>query len=278
MISLSRIYKASNYVAADEKLILQVKAPPPPILTDEVAQRLQESFPIIQNAEEEARTIISDAEEMAQKILAEASRQSDELREQVRVEMEQWRQEHEQEAQLAAQQAREEAKEEGFFQGIEEGKIAARKEEEETIQLARDILTEGYRTKETIINQAEPFLVELSMEIARKIIGEELSTDPEKIVEMVKKVVRRSRVHGQITISVNHRYYQFIEEHRTQFLTLLDGQAELAIYPDYTVQDEGCVIRTPFGSVDARIDTQLEEIRQVLLDIARGSESNNDFA
>lgn len=277
MILLSRIYKASSYVATDEKMILQVKAPPP-ILTEEAAQRLQENFdPIIQNAEAEARTILQDAEEMAQKILAEASRQAEEIREQAKAEIEQWWQVQEQEAVNMAEQVREQAKEEGFLQGMEEGKIAAREEEEQTIQLARDILTEGYRTKESIINQAEPFLIELSLEIARKVIGEELTTSPEKIVEMVKKIVRRSRVHGQITISVNHRYYQFVEEHRAQFLALLDGQAELAIYPDYTVQDEGCVIRTPFGSVDARIDTQLEEIRQVLLDIARGSESN-DFA
>jgi flagellar assembly protein FliH len=53
----------------------------------------------------------------------------------------------------------------------------------------------------------------------------------------------------------------------------LDGQAELSIIPDYSVQDEGCVIRTPLGSVDAKIDTQLKEIKQVLLEIARGSEA-----
>lgn len=276
MISLSRIFKASSYLATDEKMILQVKAPPPPILTEEAAKRLQENFdPIIQNAETEAQAIIQDAEEMAQQILAEASRQAEEIREQTKAEIQQWWQDKELEAQSMAQSALEEAKNQGFLQGVDEGKMAARAEEEQNIQLARDILAEGYRTKEAIINQAEPFLVELSIEIARKIIGDELSTAPDKIVEMVKKVVRRSRVHGQITISVNHRYYQFVEEHRAQFLALLDGQAELAIYPDYTVQDEGCVIRTPFGSVDARIDTQLEEIKQVLMEIARGSESND---
>lgn len=275
MISLSRIFKAASYSTADEKIILSIKAPPP-IQTEETVQRLQENLdPAIQTAEAEAKAILQDAEEMAQKILADASRQAEEIRSQVKVEMDQWWQEKEQEAAVMAEQVREQARQEGYLQGLEEGKAAARQEEEEHVQLARNVLAEAYTTKESIINQAEPFLVELSTEVAKKIIGDELSTSPEKIVEMIRKIVRRSRVHGQITICVNHRYYQFVEEHRSQFLALLDGQAELAIYPDYTVHDEGCVIRTPFGSVDARIDTQLSEIKQVLMDIARGSDSSD---
>jgi flagellar assembly protein FliH len=39
------------------------------------------------------------------------------------------------------------------------------------------------------------------------------------------------------------------------------------IVPDHSVQDQGCVIKTAFGSVDARVETQLTEIRQALLDL-----------
>lgn len=275
MISLSRIYKASSYSTTDEKIILQVKSLPPK-LTDQLDQRLQENIdPSIKNAEAEAQAILQDAEEMAQKIMAEASSRAEQLLEQTRAETDQWWLQKEEEAAMHAQQLFEQAKEEGYHQGVEEGKIAAREEEEAHVQLARNVLMDANKTKESIINSAEPFLVDLSVEIARKIIGAELTSSPEKILEIVQRIVRRSRVHGQITICVNHQYYQYIEEHRAQFLALLDGQAELSIYPDYTVQDEGCVIRTPFGSVDARIDTQLSEIKQVLLDIARGSETND---
>lgn len=38
--------------------------------------------------------------------------------------------------------------------------------------------------------------------------------------------------------------------------------------PDSTVKDRGCVIRSSFGSVDARIDTQLAEIKKELVRIA----------
>ncbi|MNI54060.1 flagellar assembly protein H [compost metagenome] len=62
---------------------------------------------------------------------------------------------------------------------------------------------------------------------------------------------------------------------------MIDSQAELQILPDPTVQDKGCVIRSSYGSVDARIDTQLVEIKKELLRITQQTEdrglSNDDY-
>jgi flagellar assembly protein FliH len=217
---------------------------------------------------------LRDAEETATRILEDASLQAEQIKQEALAEIEQWWEMKRREAEQLFAQTEEQARQEGFASGLEEGKAFIIREEQQTIQTARDVLESAYREKEQIIAEAEPFLVELSMEVAKKVIGEELSTTPDKILELARRVLRRSRVHGQITLCVNHRYFDFLEEHRSQLLALLDGQAELSIYPDYTVHDEGCIIRTPLGSVDARIDTQLQEIKQVLLDIARGSETD----
>ena len=37
--------------------------------------------------------------------------------------------------------------------------------------------------------------------------------------------------------------------------------------PDVSVKDYGCVIRSSFGSIDARIDTQLSEIKRELIQL-----------
>ncbi|MBO8162454.1 MAG: flagellar assembly protein FliH [Brevibacillus sp.] len=277
MTSLSRIFKASCYTASEEKVILSVQLPAPS-QTDQASERLQEKkenfHPAMEKAEEEASMILRDAEETAQKLLDEAVRQAEEMRQQAREEIEQWWKEKQQELAELAEQVRRDAHAEGFAQGRDEGRAAAREEEQEHIQKARDVLEKAHLDKEEIISEAEPFLVGLSVEIAKKVIGEELRASPEKIVSMVQNVLRRSRVHGQITLCVNHRHYHWVEEHRSQFLALLDGEAELIVLPDYSVHDDGCVIRTPFGSVDARIDTQLTEIKHALMSIAKGREAD----
>lgn len=260
----------ANYRPSEDSIILSVT--PVPLKTEQSSERLQENIEIINQAEIEAKTIIADAEETAQKILQQATEQAEEIKQQARSEMDQWWEQKRAEAATLFQQVQEEAAREGQTAGYEEGKRQAHEEEVATITEAKTILEQAYHEKQRIIGEAEPFLVELSMEVAKKVIVAELTQSPEQVLEMSKKVLKRSRVHGQITVCVNHHYFDYVQEHRSQLLELLDGQAELSIYPDYTVQDGGCVIRTGLGSVDARVDTQLAEIKQALMEIARGSE------
>ncbi|KNB72724.1 flagellar assembly protein FliH [Brevibacillus reuszeri] len=270
MISLSRIIKMANYRPSEDSVLLSVT--PVPFKTEQSSERLQENIQIINQAEIEAKTIIIDAEETAQKILQQASEQAEQMKEQVQEEINSWWEQKRMEAAALFQQVQEEAKQDGYDAGYEDGKRQAYEEQVDTITKAKTLLEEAYDEKQQIISEAEPFLVDLSIEVAKKVIGGELKQSPEQVLEMSKKVLSRSRVHGQITVCVNHHYFDYIQEHRPQLLELLDGQAELSIYPDHTVQDGGCVIRTQLGSVDARVDTQLSEIKQALLEIARGSE------
>lgn len=271
MISLSRIIKASFYQPSDDSVLLSVT--PVPLKTEVDPERLQENQKILSAAEEEAQNIIRDAEESAQKILQQAAQQAEEIRRQAMQEVELWWEQKRTEAETLFQNVHEEASSAGHLAGYEAGKQQAYEEESNAVGQARTVLESAFAEKQRIVAEAEPFLVELSIEVAKKVIAAELAQAPEKVLEIVKRVMSRSRVHGHITVCVNHKHFDFVQEHRAQLLELLDGQAELSIYPDYTVQDDGCVIRTPLGSVDARIDTQLTEIRQALLEIARGSEA-----
>lgn len=271
MISLSRIIKASFYQPSDDSVLLSVR--PVPLKTEADPERLQENQKILTQAEAEAKMIIEDAEETAEKILQQAAEQAEQLKQQTMEKMEQWWGQKRQEAAALFQEVHEQAAQEGHASGYEAGKQLAYEEETSAIEQAREVLENAFAGKKQIVAEAEPFLVELSIEIAKKIVTAELEQSSDKVMELVKKVMRRSRVHGHITVCVNHKNFDYVQEHRSQLLELLDGQAELSIYPDYTVQDDGCVIRTPLGSVDARIDTQLAEIKQALLEIARGSEA-----
>lgn len=277
MISLSRIFKANRYVQSVDTYVLEVTQQMNAAIqvqTDEVEEMLLENKVIEhQKLHEEAKAIIRDAKELAESIMADASHQAEQTREQARQEIAEWWEQQQREAEEMAQETKEMARLEGYTLGQEQGLETARLEQEENVQQAKDVLTQAYDTKESIISEAEPFLVELSLEISRKIIHAELVLEPQKVVEIVRQALKSSRSHGVVSILVNHKLYPFVEEHRAQLLSLIDGQAELGIYPDYAVEDEGCIIRTAYGSVDAKIDTQLKEIKQILMDVARGSES-----
>lgn len=267
---MSRIIKSATYQPSEDSVLLSVK---PVLLQTEIdPERLQKNQQILHQAEEEAKTIIQDAEESAQNILRQAVEEAELLKQQTMQEIAEWWEQKRAEADDLFQDVRLNASREGYEEGRTEGRRQAYEEETAAVMQAREVLEKAFAEKDRIIAEAEPFMVELSMEVAQKVIGLEVEQKPDYVLEIAKKVLRRSRVHGNVTICVNHQYFELVQESRAQLLALLDGQAELSIYPDYTVQDGGCVIRTPLGSVDARIDTQLTEIKQVLLEIARGSE------
>ena len=271
---MSRIIKLAHYAPSDDSVILSVR--PVPKQTEVDPEKLQKKQEILQEAETEARTIVQDAEETAQNILRQAAEQADEVRRKAIQEIEEWWEQKRAEAEALFQETRERAESEGYAAGHAKGKSEAYEEETGAIQEAREVLERAYSQKEKILAEAEPFLVELSIEVAEKVIAGELEQKPEQVLEMAKKVLSRSRVYGTVTICVNHRYFEHVQENRAQLLGLLDGQAELAVYPDHSVTDGGCVIRTQMGSVDARVTTQLEEIKRALLEIANGSDRSDD--
>lgn len=271
---MSRIIKLTHYAASDDSVLLSVR--PAPKQTETDPEKLQKKQEILQEADSQARAIVQDAEETAQNILRQAAEQADELKRKAMEEIEAWWEQKRAEAEALFQETRERAVAEGYAAGHAQGKSEAYEEETGAINKAREILELAYSQKEKIIAEAEPFLVELSIAVAEKVICGELGQKPEQVLEMAKKVLNRSRVYGTVTICVNPRYYELVQENRAQLLALLDGQAELAVCPDHSVQDGGCVIRTQMGSVDARVTTQLEEIKRALLEIARGSEQSDD--
>jgi len=87
-------------------------------------------------------------------------------------------------------------------------------------------------------------------------------------MDLIRKNLARKREQGLISLCVSPAQFAFVNAAREELSLAVDSQAELQILPDSTVKDQGCVIRSSFGSIDARIDTQLAEIKKELVRIA----------
>lgn len=169
-----------------------------------------------------------------------------------------------------------EAKQQGFQQGFEQGKLEAmsevHQEYSEKLKQIQHLLQQAFDQKELIIAEAEPFLLELSFEIASQILRQELNSYPEKFVELIKQNILRVKEKDVITVCVHPEDFDFVQSQRVHLLAVVNGETEIKIIPDHSVTTKGCIIRTAFGSVDARIDTQIEEIKKVILEARREPE------
>ncbi|GAK38510.1 FliH/SctL family protein [Paenibacillus urinalis] len=221
--------------------------------------------------------MLHNAKEFAERQIREAAEEAERILQESRAQIEAWWEEK----RLQDEHLVEALRSEGFKQGYDEGCDKAQKELQEQVEIkmleAQAVLNEAYQAKEQIIQEAEPFLVELSSAIAEKIIDRQLTEDTDLMLDLIKKNLSRKREQGVITLCVAPSQFSFVQAAREELSFAIDSQAELKILPDASVKDRGCVIRSAYGSVDARIDTQLTEIKKELIRVALDQEERGQY-
>lgn len=279
MILLSNLIKPSFYRPLDDKKLVEFEYYEVPRQTDpadslELAESTSEQYRLNEvNAMKEQ--ILRDAEQVAEEQIRQAIEDSNQLRAQAEQEIDEWWTKRRSEDAQHAQ----EAKDMGFRQGYEEGLAKAEAEVqakyEAMLEETRQILESAHHIKEQIIHESDPFLIQLSCAIAEKIIGHQLNLEPEWTIDLVRGILARKKDKGAITLCVAPKHFDYIFSAREELAASIDSQAELIILPDSSVRDEGCVVRSSLGSIDARIDTQLTEIKSALLHMAASDEGEH---
>jgi flagellar assembly protein FliH len=202
-----------------------------------------------------------DFEGMKIELELELSRQ----REQALKDLAAWRQQEEKQFQNQLEEEKKRGYQEGYEMGMDEGRNHGFLQYQELIQKAKGVLEQAYEEKMAVIQEAEPFVIGLSMEIAEKILQQELKTNEEALLPMIKQSLTSVYESTRLTLTVSPEDYLFVQKQREQLLAVMNGKVEVKIMPDYSIQHGGCIIHTSSGSVDARIDVQLSEIKKALL-------------
>jgi flagellar assembly protein FliH len=272
MTSYSKIFKA-----AQVSIVNEVKVIPPS--HSSVNLHGVESKTAIMKEQIEVyddhnhRQLLNEAEAQATAIIAMAKENAMAIEREAQEMVNQWWEENQ--TKLAT--LTHEAQQQGYSAGFEKGEIDAKnqiqQDTEEKMQEIQHLLEQAYEQKAAIIAEAEPFLLELSTAIASQIIKQELDQNPERFVELIKQHMVRVKEKEFITICVHPGDFEFIQAQRAQLASIANGETEITILPDHNITPKGCIIRTAFGSVDARIETQLEEIKKVILAAGRVLES-----
>ncbi|WP_391571539.1 flagellar assembly protein FliH [Cohnella sp.] len=212
--------------------------------------------------------IIADAEQTAEQIMQQAKADAAELRAAVERDAELWWQSRREEDDRIREEASRQGHEEGYRAGALEAEEQLKLQYEERLREAEAIVIQAYAAKESIVTEGEVFLVELSCTIAEKIVQSQLEQAPEMSKALFEKALSRRKEQGVIVLCVSPSQFAYVQAAKDELALALDAQAELQVVPDASIKEGGCIVRSPFGSIDARVDTQLEAIREQLLRVA----------
>lgn len=159
-------------------------------------------------------------------------------------------------------QAEENGYNEGFQQGLQEGQ----RQYEGFIQEARAIVSSSKNDYFQRIEDAEPVIVQLAIKVAEKVIATSLEANSENWLQVVRTVINEVREQEQVKLYIHPNWYEYTLAQKEELKLLLPNCDNLYIYPDAHLEENGCQIETPFGKIDASVDSQLSEIKYALLE------------
>lgn len=197
-----------------------------------------------------------------------------EQQQQARSDIELWWQEARTEAHTVAERLADEATAQGFEHGKQQGYKQAEADFAEKRLQMEELIREAYTEKAKIVQEAETFLLSLSVRIAERVIKEELKQHEEQLVNIVKQALKHIEEAEDIVMQVSLDDYPVLLPFLEELKTYVRADCELKMIPVANVERGGCMLHTPSGSYDVTIDSQLEEIKKHLL--AYCEEKTND--
>jgi flagellar assembly protein FliH len=165
---------------------------------------------------------------------------------------------------IRAARIEEEAYIQGFTKGERAGIESGKKNFEPVLKSFRDALSELVEVRKEIYLNAEKDIVDLVLAIARKIVGDELASNKEVVLRIVKEALKKVVDHEGIKIRVSPSDLQFIKNAGSELSHLIDNIQGVTFVEDETILHGGCVIETDSGDIDARVEKQIEAVEEAL--------------
>ncbi|BFH67992.1 MAG: FliH/SctL family protein [Paenibacillus dendritiformis] len=278
---MSNVIKSTQYVPLEQMRLIEAvrrhqqqrseeeAAAAPEPLTKETLLNQDEQLAELR------QSILDDARSFAEEHLRQATEEAERVKEEAQSQIDAWWEERRKQDEQLVESTRSDSYETGYREGMARAEQEIKEAYERKIAEAESVLRQAYQAKEQLIQEAEPFVVSLSCAVAEKIIQKQLSVEPEIVLELARKTLSRKRESGTITLCVSPEQFAYVHAAREELSLAVDSQAELQIIPDSSVNDGGCVVRSALGSIDARIDTQLTEIKKALMQAAVQHEEQN---
>lgn len=159
-----------------------------------------------------------------------------------------------------------EAEEAGYQRGKTEGYNTGLKEGRSKSQEAFQTFTKAYQDlvhqREQKLVEAERDIVDIVMKLVRKLTFGSAETNPEVTAAVVKGAIESLVDKREITVHVHPDHLEQVRAVIQKFHEWSGDLKTIQFEADMSVGLGGCIINTPAGEIDARLDSQLKLLEE----------------
>ena len=225
---------------------------------------------LLSNAQSYAQTIRDGADIYKRDMEAkgdEIRREAENIREEaetIKRGVEQERQQILREAELAAQRSQEASYNEGYEAGRQEGIERRYMESEPMAQQLEMVLEQLTSLRQIVRFQAEQELVQLALMIAKNIVIEEITINPDILKNIIKSALKELESLGKVRIFLHPDDYEFIIKCQGDLEKYIDDEQVLQIKPNIDASPGSIIIETDEDVVNYSFQQQFEKLEEEL--------------
>lgn len=211
-----------------------------------------QAFEIFKSKQNEAHVILETAKIESSQIIEDANKTKENIQG---------------EAQSILEESEKKGYTKGYDEGFSKGFEDTNKDFTKLLDKLKKILAETMNRRNEIIDSSEGQLIDVAILIAKRVVKMLTERDKGIVVRNIQEALRRVKGRTKITIRVNIDDLEISARHKDEFYQMLDKIEGVSVLEDPNVDVGGCVIETDFGDIDARINTQLNEIETAIKEV-----------
>lgn len=152
------------------------------------------------------------------------------------------------------------AQKEGYENGIND---AANE-----IETFKNELKKFYSAKQEVFDAIMPEIMNISVDIAKKIIKTEVQENPELILSNIHECLKTlSKEETKLMIKLNPADAPIVKTQIPEMLECAGLEVKVIIMPDASITQGGAIIQTTNGITDVTIDTQIDIVTKALREV-----------
>ena len=157
-----------------------------------------------------------------------------------------------------------EAYEKSFAQGEKDGFEFGEKKSIKIAENIEKLFNEMVNLKHEVSKQYEREIIDLIFAVAEKIVHHEVRSKESVIKNAIFEALEAAVEKSKVVFNVNPDDYDYVEKLRPELFKQNKGLKSIVVTSDPAVSRGGCYLETPYGNIDATIESKLDKIYQCL--------------
>ena len=133
---------------------------------------------------------------------------------------------------------------------------------------AQALMQAALDARKVYLQMAEEDITGIAMHVVERILPQHFIDVPQMVLPVVRDAILRVKDQKEIVVHVPPNSYDFVLMARDELRSILTaGDSDLSITSDEGLRPGDCLVETPNGSVDARLQTQIEQLKKAVREV-----------